>query len=214
MIMNNCFSSLFAVVLLAFLVFAAIPSSAQIAVQDAAGVLQRIDKANSGISSLTGNFVQTKKSSMVEGLMTSRGRLCMQDGNVRWEYTSPDKSVCIIKGEEVFLVSGGGVRQMNANAAKGFQGIAKIIGSAGSLSSGKDFSVEVFEAGNSYLAVLTPLGRDLKRMFSSVRLFFGDDLRVAKIELNEASGDKTTISLSDLVYNGPVSASEFETGGV
>ena len=80
----------------------------------------------------------------------------------------------------------------------------------GSALSNTDFTARVFESGDTYLAELTPVNKNLKTLFKNINLIVSKkDYAVTKIEMHEPSGDNTTInyinremnvSLSDALF--------------
>ena len=67
------------------------------------------------------------------------------------------------------------------------------------LSDNGDFTVEMYTQGDQWVAKLTPKQAKLKKMFSSIFLYFNDKHNaVTKVEMKEANGDTTTITFTNM----------------
>ena len=72
----------------------------------------------------------------------------------------------------------------------------------GSALSSPDFTVRIFENNDSYLAELSPVNKDLKKLFQNINLVIAKiDYAVTKIEMREPSGDNTAISFINREMN-------------
>ena len=95
-----------------------------------------------------------------------------------------------------------------------FQEITRIMMNSvtgRNLSSSSDFAVKMYTLGNDYVADLTPRKRQMKSMFSTIRIYF-DSARsiVSKIEMIEKSGDRTEIELRNVQTNGRINDKVFD----
>ena len=156
---------------------------------DAQKAAAAINSANAGVKSLQADFMQVKEMSIVKEKMVSSGKMYFQDGSLRWEYVKPSKSVFVTDKD-----------QMKSNRM--FRSMAGLM--AGSLTginlNDSSFKVTMYSPGKGYVAELVPLKREMKQMFTKIRLFFGADNRVRQVELEESQG-RTVITLSNVKYN-------------
>lgn len=76
----------------------------------------------------------------------------------------------------------------------------------------KSFSVRLYTASSTqWVADLTPLNKQLKQMFTKVRLYFNVKTQmVERVELHEKSGDNTVIILQNIKKNQPINDSVFK----
>ena len=148
-----------------------------------------INSANAGVKSLQADFLQVKEMTMVKERMVSSGKMYFQDGNLRWEYVKPFRSVFVTNRD-----------LMKSN--KMFKGIADMMVNSVSGINLDDpsFQVTMFSPGKGYVAELVPQKREMKQMFKKIRLQFGSDDRVRQIELEESQG-RTVITLLNVKYN-------------
>ncbi len=156
---------------------------------DAQKAVAAINSANAGVKSLQADFMQVKEMAIVKEKMVSSGKMYFQDGSLRWEYVKPSKSVFVTDKD-----------QMKSNRM--FRSMAGLM--AGSLTginlNDPSFKVTMYSPGKGYVAELVPLKREMKQMFTKIRLFFGADNRVRQVELEESQG-RTVITLSNVKYN-------------
>lgn len=156
---------------------------------DAQKAAAAINSANAGVKSLQADFMQVKEMAIVKEKMVSSGKMYFQDGSLRWEYLKPSKSVYVTDKD-----------QMKSNRM--FRSMAGLM--AGSLTginlNDPSFKVTMYSPGKGYVAELVPLKREMKQMFTKIRLFFGADNRVRQVELEESQG-RTVITLSNVKYN-------------
>ncbi len=148
-----------------------------------------INSANAGVKSLQADFIQVKEMTIVKERMVSSGKMYFQDGELRWEYTRPSRSVFVTDKDK-----------MKSNRM--LKGVADMMVSSvtGINLNDPSFKVTMYSPGKGYVAELVPLKRELKQMFSLIRLHFGPDDRVRQVELEESQG-RTVITLSDVKYN-------------
>ena len=177
---------------------------------------QKINAAASAMTTLDCNFVQVKQLKMLNDKMTSTGVMrYKKSGKLRWEYTSPYKYVFIINGSKVLIDTGKQRNVIDINTNKMFEEIARIMMNSVTgkcLADNKEFAVKYFidDKGN-WVADLTPLIKQMKQMFSLIRLHFDvKQMVVTSVELHEKSGDNTVITLKNIKKNQPVNESNFK----
>jgi outer membrane lipoprotein-sorting protein len=156
-------------------------------------------------NTLKSDFVQEKTLSMLSEKIVSKGKFYFKKENaVRMEYTSPFQYLMVINGNNVYIKDNQKENKMSASSNKLFQSINRIMMDCvkGTVFDNKDFSVKLFESNDSYLAELTPLNKDLKKMFSKINMISGKkDNIVKKVEMHEPSGDKTVLSYTNPELN-------------
>ncbi len=156
---------------------------------DAQKAAAAINSANAGVKSLQADFMQVKEMAIVKEKMFSSGKMYFQDGSLRWEYLKPSRSVFVTDKD-----------QMKSNRM--FRSMAGLM--AGSVTginlNDPSFKVTMYSPGKGYVAELVPLKREMKQMFTKIRLLFGADNRVRQVELEESQG-RTVITLSNVKYN-------------
>lgn len=166
-------------------------------------------------NTLKSDFVQEKTLSMLSEKIVSKGKFYFKKENaLRMEYTSPFQYLMIINGNNVYIKDNQKENKMSASSNKLFQSINRIMMDCvkGTVFDNKDFSVKLYESNDAYLAELTPLGKDLKKMFSKINMISGKkDNLVKKVEMHEPSGDKTVLSYINPELNTTLSDALFNT---
>ena len=165
---------------------------------DAQKAAAAINSASAGVKSLQADFMQVKEMAIVKEKMVSSGKMYFQDGSLRWEYLKPSKSVFVTDKD-----------QMKSNRM--FRSMAGLM--AGSVTginlNDPSFKVTMYSPGKGYVAELVPQKREMKQMFTKIRLLFGADNRVRQVELEESQG-RTVITLSNVKYNGSLDPGLFK----
>ena len=78
------------------------------------------------------------------------------------------------------------------------------------LTSNKDFACTFFTQGDVWVADLVPQRKEMKQMFSTIRLRFDSKRRmVSQVEMNEKRGDVTIITLKDIKTNEAIHQNQF-----
>jgi outer membrane lipoprotein-sorting protein len=102
---------------------------------------------------------------------------------------------------------------MPVKSSKLFSEIGKVmIGgvSGNGLIDSPDFATEFGVGKEDCLITLTPLKKEMKDLFASIRLYIRRaDHRIHAVELVEKSGDRTSIHLKNIQLNTPVNDEVF-----
>ena len=154
-------------------------------------IVAKITQTASSVRTMKCDFTQVKQLSFMNDKVTSEGRMYYKKANkIRWEYTRPYAYVFSTDGTTVHMTSGkgGASNRVPVKSSKLFSEISRVmvggVSGAGLVDS-PDFS--------------STFSVDL---FASVRLYVGkSDGRVRRVELEEKSGDRTTITLKNVQAN-------------
>ena len=186
-------------ILLAVLAFSPL-SSGENQEEDAVAV---IIGAGDATRSLEADFRQTRRSSLMNGDLVSKGHMSYaKPDKLKWEYTEPDSFAFILDGNRVMTEKDGQLQQGSNAQDKIFRDITKLImntvtGTA--LRNGKDFSVSVETCGRMWIVRLVPARKDLERLLPGMTLHYDRDLKsVVRVEMDEKNGDSTVIEFSDI----------------
>lgn len=177
---------------------------AQQSAQDS--IIEQIVAASSKMSSLKCDFVQTKYVSLLDEAMVSKGRMSFeQPSKLCWEYTSPASFAFQLDGSAISILRDGREESMEGNQSRMIRELAKFIMSSisgSSLTDSKMFQTSIEELSSDWAAVMVPKRSDLKRMWSRLVIHFDPVHKYAsRIELFEASGDKTVIEFKNIKWN-------------
>ena len=181
---------------------------------EAKAMVAEISKTAASIRTLTCNFTQVKTLSFLNDKMTSQGRMCYDaSGKLRWEYTSPYTYTFILNGQQVHIQSAKNRQTIDIRQSRLFQGIAQVMMNSvtgRNLTSNKGFACTFFTQGDVWVADLVPQRKEMKQMFSTIRLRFDSKRRmVSQVEMNEKRGDVTIITLKDIKTNEAIHQNQF-----
>lgn len=182
---------------------------------DQAKVLKEISAAAASIKTMQCDFVQTKSLKMLGDKMVSKGQMwCSQPDMLRWQYNSPYSYTFVLNGTKVYISKGKRSDVIDVNKNKMFKEIARIMMNSvlgKVLTDRNDFNATVSQSGQNYIVSLSPRKKELRQMFTSIRLHYDTGQRVVtKVELHEKNGDSTLIEMQDIKKNSPIDASLYK----
>jgi hypothetical protein len=172
-------------------------------------MMETVNKATAAVKSIQCDFTQVRQSAMLKEKMTSKGKMNYSGKNLKWEYTEPNKFALTVKEEngqqQVYIQQDGKIKKADGQSGQMFKGIAQIVmGSVtgAALSDNGDFTVEMYTQGDIWVAKLIPKQAKLKKMFTSIHLYFNEKHNaVTKVEMKEANGDGTVITFANTKLN-------------
>lgn len=169
-------------------------------------VIAKINKATSGLKSMSCSFTQAKHLSMLSDKMVSEGKMSYKQPNkLRWEYTSPYQYLFIFNGTKVYVGNKSRKDVIDTGSNKLFKEVARIMMSTvtgTALSNAADFSVSVEDGKTHWNVTLIPKKKEMKKMFTRIVLSFSkSDLMISEINLHEKNNDRTNIRLRNIKTN-------------
>ena len=152
---------------------------------------------------------------MLEQKIVSGGKLYFRKPSaVRWEYLTPVHNFFIMNGEDLLAGNDASAKHSSLKKNRFARMISSlIVGSLSgeSLEDSRNFKTELSLETGEWVAVLTPLRRDLSQLCSSIVLRFNPKTALANsITLNEASGDCTHIVFRNMKINLPLPEGVFD----
>lgn len=204
-------------VLIAALVVQYNPVSAQhagyTALSNPAAFKSNFKKESSNVISIQSNFTQEKILSALTEKIVSKGKFWFKRSNkVRIEYTRPFVYLMVMNGDKMLIRDEQKESRINVKSNRLFQQVNRIMIDCvqGTILESKDFTSKVFEDKNTYLLEMTPTSKSLREFFQTIVLVVDKNNYSANtIEMNEPSGDKTTISFTDKKLNTQISDEVF-----
>ncbi len=181
---------------------------------DIPGYRSKIEKTAASVTTLQCSFTQKKIISVLSESVSSKGKLLYKDGTkLCWEYLTPYYYLFALNGEKVYIKNDKSTSQFDTKSNSLFKEISTLLLasiSGSGLIDTKKFDVSFFENPTLLEVKLIPKNKTLKSLLETITLYFGKDTwLVQKIEMNEPSGDLTTIVFSDIKLNQPVSDENF-----
>ena len=189
-------------------------SSMAMTPQQKQDVITRINKAASGLKTMTCSFTQTKYLSLLSDKMISQGKMYYKQPNkLRWEYTSPYQYLFVFNGSKVYVSNKSRKNVIDTQTNKVFKEVARIMMSTvtgTALSNSSDFSIDVADGKSVWKITLIPKKKEMKKMFSKIELsFIKSSLMITEINIYEKNKDRTNIQLKNISTNGAVNESLF-----
>jgi outer membrane lipoprotein-sorting protein len=174
-------------------------------VSDLATFKSRFKVESANVLSIHSNFTQEKILSALTEKIVSTGKFWFKRSNkVRIEYTRPFVYLMVMNGDKMLIRDEQKESRINVRANRLFQQVNRIMIDCvqGTILDSKDFSSKVFEDKNTYLLEMTPTSKTLREFFQTIVLVVDKkNYSANSIEMNEPSGDKTTISFTDKKLN-------------
>jgi len=183
------------------------------AVSDMASFRTEFKTKTSGILSIQSSFVQEKVLTALTEKITSTGKFYFKRSNkVRIEYLKPFVYLMVMNGDKMLVKDDQSENRINVKSSKMFQQVNRIMIDCvqGTILDSRDFSTRVFENENTYLLEMQPISKVLKEFFQTIVLLVDKkDYSANSIEMNEPSGDTTTIQFTDKKLNAQISDEVF-----
>lgn len=193
-------------------IFAGIASRAQYPgytqLSDADAFKAEFAAASQKTTSLKSDFMQEKDMSVLSEKITSKGKFYFRrENNIRMEYVQPFTYLMILADNHVYIRDGQKENSVSTKSSKLFSQINELVIDCvrGTAVNNSNFSVRVFEGGDSYLVELTPLTKTLKDLFKTVTVALDKkDFTASRIRMTEPSGDYTLITFTNKQRNVPL----------
>lgn len=183
------------------------------AVADLPSFKKQFSSKSAGVLSIQSSFTQEKVLTALTEKITSTGSFWFKRSNkVRIEYMRPFVYLMVINGDKMLIRDEQNENRINIKSNKLFQQVNRIMIDCvqGTILESKDFSTRVFENDSAYLMEMTPSEKTLRGFFQTIILTVDKkDYSANTIEMNEPSGDKTTILFTDKKLNTQISDAVF-----
>ena len=181
--------------------------------EDASAVLRSLEKAGQALKTMKADFLETKVLVLLNDKQETRGDVMLQvPGRLRWNYTSPQPSVMLIK-DGAFARYIPKSKQVFRGAARGEADLLVGFG-PGAAGLGRKYEVtlagqETVDGTPAWMLDLKP--RAGEGLFSGIRLWV-DEARSIPVQtrLTEPTGDYTTIRFEKVVLNGHLPPGAFD----
>lgn len=178
-------------------------------------MISMIEKKASVTKYLHCNFKQEKTLKMLNHKLESVGTMdYAQPNKLKWQYTKPYDYTFIINGASITVQNNDHTNVIDARQNKVFKYVSQIMVNSVTgrcLSNSGDFNVDMYISGNQWIASLTPLKKQMKSMFKTIKLYINpQQCIVNRVELYESNNDVTEIQLTNYKINIPVNENTFD----
>jgi outer membrane lipoprotein carrier protein len=174
---------------------------------------ESIEKNMSQVKSISGTFTQKKNLKILTRPLISKGRLYyLSPDSIRWEYTSPIKSILLVNKGNVkrFIMKD---NKLIEDSSARLEAVRIVVGQitewfAGRFNGNKDFKAEIIEGK----VVLTPQNATIKNFIQKVVITFSkNDGVISSIEIIEVQeGASISLEFGDIEINKPLPDGIFE----
>lgn len=160
------------------------------------------------VLSIESSFTQEKILTALTEKITSTGKFWFKRSNkVRIEYIKPFSYIMVMNDDKMLIRDNQKENRINVKSNKLFQQVNRIMIDCvqGTIMDSKEFTTKVFENNYAYLLEMTPVSKSLREFFQTIVLEVDKkDYSVNVIEMNEPSGDKTSILFTEKKLNNPI----------
>jgi outer membrane lipoprotein-sorting protein len=172
--------------------------------------LEQINQAMAKADTVFSRFVQERHLSLFNEPLRSEGYLCFQKpGRIRWEITSPYKSILVSDGSGVaqFEWTDEKWKKLDLGLTDALQNVVSQI--AGVMegryaSDRRTYAASVTNTAAGPVITLVPQNETMRKMMAAIEVRLAADLKgTRRVVLRETGGDFTDICFSDQVV-GPV----------
>jgi outer membrane lipoprotein carrier protein len=184
-----------------------------VAVSNVKEVETKLMNASSQIKTISCDFIQKKHLEYLDEVIESKGKFIYKaPGQLRWEYVDPFSYLIILSNGMFTVVDGSKKSEFDLKKNKAFKELNDIIVSSvnGSLIESKRFAIDIKENKTHYQVTLNPLNDEMKKVLSSIELYFSkSDLSVERTRMIESQQDYTEILFVKRVFNQAIAANAF-----
>ena len=183
-------------------------------ISDIDEVKNRIRETSAQTQSISSDFSQEKHLTMMEEVLTSKGRfLFKKENNVKWEYYEPITYSIVIRGSRFIINNDGKISEYDTEANKLFREINNMIVMAiqGDFVDNADFMASFYQNDKRYLANLKPKNEMLKDILTNIEIYFSKkDMSVSAVRFIEPGEDFTKITFTNRRANINITDDQFE----
>ena len=170
-------------------------------------MIESIVKASQDINSMKCDIVQTRRIPLMDEPQKSSGTMIyIKPSRFSLNYTEPFEWKLKVDGDNVMMATD----SADGEAGRLFKGISSMIlgcMSGEMLKDKRTFRVSVTDVGAEWKAILSPVRRDMKKMFNQIELGFDPQTRLLKrLLMEDAGGGSTEILISNVRLNGDYEA--------
>jgi outer membrane lipoprotein-sorting protein len=169
--------------------------------------------AAAATETIQSDFNQEKSLSMLSEKIISTGKFWYKKKDqLRIEYIRPFSYLVIINEGKLFIKDGEKENKFSTGSNKIFQQVNRMLLDcvSGNMLESPDFQSRIFESREAWLVELTPVTRNLKKLYKNINIVIDkSDYTANTIEMTELSGDKTSIRFKNKVLNAQIPNSVF-----
>ncbi len=178
-----------------------------------------IRRESAKIKSVSAHFSQEKHMQILTRPLVSKGLFYFQaPDSVRWEYTSPIRSILLMRKGDIRRYTAGsrGLVEDKGGSLESMQIVLQEISrwSTGQFTANENFSATL-KGGKGPKIILTPKERGLSSMIARIEITLSPDRPgvIKYVKIIESEGNYTLFEFADVQINGKISESLFREVG-
>ena len=178
-----------------------------------------IRRESAKIKSVSAHFSQEKHMQILTRPLVSKGLFYFQaPDSVRWEYTSPIRSILLMQKGDIRRYTEGsrGLVEDKGGSLEAMQIVLQEISqwSTGQFTANESFSA-ILKGGRGTKIILTPKDRGLLSMIARIEITLSPDRPgvINSVKIVESEGNYTLFKFGDVQINGKISESLFREVG-
>ncbi len=178
-----------------------------------------IRRESAKIKSVSAHFSQEKHMQILTRPLVSKGLFYFQaPDSVRWEYTSPIRSVLLMRKGDIRRYTAGsrGLVEDKGGSLESMQIVLQEISrwSTGQFTANENFSA-LLKGGKGPKIILTPKEKGLSSMIARIEITLSPDRPgvIKSVKIIESEGNYTLFKFADVQINGKISESLFREVG-
>jgi outer membrane lipoprotein-sorting protein len=175
-----------------------------------------IQRESSNVRSVSAHFSQEKHMHILTKALISKGHFYFRaPDSVRWEYTSPVKSVLLMRKGDIkrYTLGRRGFVEDTGGSLESMQIVLQEISkwSRGQFTGNEHFSATL-KGGQVQKIILTPREKGLSAMISRIVITLSPDRRgvISSVKIIEDKGNYTLFEFTDVQINGKISETIFK----
>ncbi len=181
-----------------------------------AAVLERFDRVQASVRSLTANFTETRESPLLKNPVVLKGRFFLtKPKSVMWEYVAPESMRFVVANDEYVGYFPAQKRAERRDIHRFSDQLFRFLGlGQGSAELSKFYDIALGDSGgrkDTLVLVLSPKKHRVKKAMESVRLWVDAESMVPrKVAYQAKDGSRREIVFSDARINPDLAASLYE----
>ncbi|MEN6318446.1 MAG: outer membrane lipoprotein carrier protein LolA [Syntrophaceae bacterium] len=181
---------------------------------------EAIQKESAKIRSVSASFSQEKSMQILKKPLVSKGRFYYQSPDlVRWEYTSPVKSVLLMRTGDIkrYTFGSKGFVEDSGRSIESMHIVLQEISrwSRGQFTANEHFGATLQKDKKGTKIILTPKEKGLAAMISRIVITLSPDRPgvIKSVKISENAGNHTLFEFSGVEINGKINEALFREAG-
>jgi outer membrane lipoprotein-sorting protein len=181
---------------------------------------EAIQKESVKIKSVSASFSQEKRMQILKKPLVSKGRFYYQSPDlVRWEYTSPIKSVLLMRTGDIkrYTFGSKGFVEDSGRSVESMHIVLQEISrwSRGQFTANENFLAILQKDKKGTKIILTPKEKGLAAMISRIVITLSPDRPgvIKSVKISENAGNSTLFEFSGVEINGKINEALFREAG-